>query len=102
MADAEKVIKAIEGQLEYHKMVGTSNCYNALVLADALELLKSQQAEIERLKAQKQKWLRNIADNQLANEASVVDEYEVYITKKGICEGLQMAWEILTKEGDGE
>ena len=101
MADAEKVIKAIEGQLEYHKMVGTSNCYNALVLADALELLKSKQAEIERLKAQKQKWLQSIADNQLAVSPTGYETEEGLAKRTGEWNGLQMAWEILTKDGDG-
>ena len=52
MAEAEKVIKVIESQLEFHRITGTITSYNAIVLSDALELLKSQQAEIERLKAQ--------------------------------------------------
>ena len=50
MYDVEKVKKAIKSQLEFHKIEGTPHCYNAIVLDEALKVIESQQAEIERLK----------------------------------------------------
>ena len=51
MNDVEKVKKAIKSQLEFHKIEGTSHCYNAIVLDDALKVIESQQAENERMKS---------------------------------------------------
>lgn len=68
------------------------------VLTDCDITLKSQQAEIERLKAQKQKWLQNIADQQLAVSPTGYETEEGLAKRTGEWNGLQMAWEILTKE----
>ena len=68
------------------------NC--ALLVRDALELLKEQEE-------QKRKWLQNIADNQIANAPKdspmSLDEMLESEYKSGICEGLQIAFEILTE-----
>ena len=61
------------------------------------ELIEEQQAEIERLKAQKQKWLQNIADNQLANAPNEGNTTHEHTYRSGVYMGLQMAWEILTE-----
>ena len=68
-----------------------------LLHSDALELLKEQEE-------QKRKWLRNIADNQLANapkdrkEFMSLDEHMEYQYQLGVYDGLQMAWDILTED----
>jgi len=54
------------------------------------ELLKEQEE-------QKQKWLQNIADNQLAFAPSERDNAYCYIKHQGIYDGLQMAYDILTE-----
>ena len=58
--------------------------------ADAIALLKEQEE-------QKQKWLQNIADNQLAFAPSERDNAYCYIKHQGIYDGLQMAYDILTE-----
>ena len=40
MADIEKVIKALESQIEFMDSTGNSCAYSAIVMRDALELLK--------------------------------------------------------------
>ena len=61
------------------------------------ELIAEQQAEIERMKAQKQKWLQNIADQQLAVSPTGYESEEELAKRTGEWNGLQMAWEILTE-----
>jgi len=82
-------------------------CYDGLVeildctadlASDALSVIEELQAEIERLKAQKQKWLQNIADQQLAVSPTGYETEEGLAKRTGEWNGLQMAWEILTKE----
>lgn len=75
----------------------TEDCMENL-MRDALEAMKSQQAEIEQMKAQKQKWLQNIADQQLAVSPTGYETEEGLAKRTGEWNGLQMAWEILTKE----
>lgn len=66
---------------------------------DALSVIEELQEEIERLKAQKQKWLQNIADQQLAvSPTGYETDIEELAKRTGEWNGLQMAWEILTKE----
>ena len=56
MADAKKIIKAIESQLEFHRITGTITSYSAIVLNDALELLKAYaKTEEEKQAERKQK-----------------------------------------------
>ena len=65
--------------------------------ADTLELLKEQEEK-------KRKWLQTIADNQLANaprekdEFMSLDEHLEREYRRGIYDGLQMAWEIVTEK----
>ena len=46
MPDREKVIKAIETQLAYMDVTGSSCAYSAIVMRDALALLKEQDAVV--------------------------------------------------------
>ena len=64
----------------------------AVLHDDALALLKEQEE-------QKRRWLQSIADNQLANSPTYgKDDNVAYWHKRGIWDGLQIAWEILTEE----
>ena len=95
MADRENVIKALE---DFNKK---RICLPHLIpwdeITDAISLLKEQEE-------QKRKWLRNIADNQLANapkdrkEFMSLDEHMEYQYQLGVYDGLQMAWDILTED----
>ena len=103
MIDREKVIVGIE----HCDKLGCSMCpykpggYSPMdcriqLMRDALELLKEQEK-------QKRKLLQNIADNQLANatkdyEFMSLDEHLKNEHKRGIWDGLQMAYEILTEK----
>ena len=58
------------------------------VLDDAIALLKNHEE-------QKQKWLQNIADNQLANSPDEWQSPEQRMYSKGVYDGLQMAYEML-------
>lgn len=71
---------------------------NIYLAHDAMSVIEELQAEIERLKAQKQKWLQNIADQQLAVSPTGYETEEGLAKRTGEWNGLQMAWEILTKE----
>lgn len=64
-----------------------SMCCNRLKI-DALALLKEQEE-------QKQKWLQNIADNQLANSPDEWQSPEQRMYSKGVFDGLQIAYEML-------
>ena len=101
--DREKVINAYEcvitrgksvcecGKCDYHiKDSAVFFCDNQRVLTDTLSLLKEQEE-------QKQKWLQNIADNQLAFAPSERDNAYCYAKHEGIYDGLQMAYNILTE-----
>ena len=66
--------------------------------SDALSVIEELQAEIEQMKAQKRKWLQNIADQQLAVSPTGYETEEGLAKRTGEWNGLQMAWEILTKE----
>ena len=56
----------------------------------AVDLLKEQEE-------QKRKWLQNIADNQLANAPMDGCCLEQWNYQKGVYDGLQMAYDILTE-----
>lgn len=98
MADVKEVAWEIKSQLDAHEALGTENSYSAIVLRKALSVIEELQAENERLKAQKQKWLQNIADQQLAVSPTGYETEEGLAKRTGEWNGLQMAWEILTKE----
>ena len=96
--DREKVIKAFElcesgsGQrccetdCPYYYRECTEDLKN-----DILALLKEQDE-------QKLRWLRNIADNQLANAPTETMDETSHTYYDGLWHGLQMAYEILTEE----
>ena len=92
MPDREKVMSWLEGLAEpdwrdYHSDSEVQN-----IAKSALELLKAQEE-------QKRRWLQSIADNQLASSPTYgKDDNVAYWHKRGIWDGLQMAWEILTEE----
>ena len=69
-----------------------------ILIRNASTVIAHQRMEIERLKAQKQKWLQNIADQQLAVSPTGYETEEELAKRTGEWNGLQMAWEILTKE----
>ena len=103
MAEIENVIKAWNCCNPFNRKCKEcpyeKDCYHDGIsrhmVADAIELLKSQQAEIERMKAQKQKWLQNIADQQLAVSPTGYETEEELTKRTGEWNGLQMAWEII-------
>ena len=95
MPDREKVVNALECCIDGMLCAecgyeGLDRCFDKVLLADALSLLKEQEE-------QKQKWLQNIADNQLAFSPSERDNAYCYIKHQGIYDGLQMAYDILTE-----
>ncbi len=109
MADLDKVLKGLECcDKKYPRNAWCKYCpYEPdcihdstcdLLIHDAISVITEQQAEIERLKAQKQKWLQNIADQQLAVSPTGYETEEGLAKRTGEWNGLQMAWEILTKE----
>lgn len=97
MPDREKVIKA----LEYCKETcGGTDCpyWNGSMIdgtcilklhADTFALLKEQEE-------QKQKWLKQIADAQIAVCPTGIETEEGLAKRTGKWIGLQMAWDILT------
>ena len=104
MPDREKVIRGLECccthivgmscgncpyEIEQKEEPGIDECTTVLAY-DALALLKEHEE-------QKQKWLQNIADNQLAFAPSERDNAYCYIKHQGIYDGLQMAYDILTE-----
>lgn len=104
MADIEKVKQG----LKHHKSGcvidckecpywSIKDCHKPL-MKDALSVIEQMEQEIERLKAQKQKWLQNIADQQLAVSPTGYETEEELAKRTGEWNGLQMAWEILTEE----
>ena len=105
MADVEKVKLGIKNctdkknknpceSCEYRRKQGCTSYW----MKDALSVIEEQQAEIEQMKAQKRKWLQNIADQQLAVSPTGYESEEGLAKRTGEWNGLQMAWEILTKE----
>lgn len=104
MADVEKVIKAMT-------ICGTGKCEDELwnkcpysglercavaVVDDAIKLLKEQEAIVKQ-------WTKEIADNQLAHapkdshEFMSLDEHLENEYKRGIWDGLQIAWNIISE-----
>ena len=100
MPDMEKVIKGLERCSTIDMCCMEISCYHPMYLEcpyhedgecvkhlvqDALELLKGQDE-------QKRQWLIEIADNQIAHAPYPnKDEYT-----RGIYDGLEMAWQIIT------
>lgn len=111
ISNLETQIRWIE-DIECHQFPGWGN--TVMAMRDAAELLKNNEehndetdklkAEIERLNdllkeqaEKKRKWLMTIADNQLANSPNDCDSDLWHSRKRGIWEGLQIAYEILTE-----
>ena len=101
MADREKVIKELEEVKEYIRTrsngSGSKKCRLMDVCNAAIILLKEQDE-------QKRKWLQAIADNQLAiadnqlaNAPTDMMDATQHTYYDGVWNGLQMAWDILTK-----
>ena len=66
------------------------------------QLLKDFTSMMKEQKEQKQKWLRNIADNQLDYAPNGVEPFSEFYMKQGIWKGLHMAYEILTGDAEGD
>ena len=61
------------------------------------EMAKNAYALLEEKDEQKRKWLQAIADNQLANAPTDTMDATQHTYYDGVWNGLQMAWDILTK-----
>ena len=94
LTDAMELIRKKNEQIEklLKKQEHKDNMFYAL--EDDWKRLKELLKEQEE---QKQKWLQNIADNQLAFAPSERDNAYCYIKHQGIYDGLQMAYDILTE-----
>ena len=96
--DKEKVIKG----LKCHTKVNCVGCpyedgwrtgacpFGETLLADAISLLKEQDKEVK-------SWIKQIADNQLANAPADWQNENQKLYSKGIWDGLQIAIDILSE-----
>ena len=82
----KKIVKAKKKYYPDDENMTIKISYQAVV--DILALLKEQEE-------QKQKWLQNIADNQLANSPDEWQSPEQRMYSKGVFDGLQMTYEML-------
>jgi hypothetical protein len=102
MIDREKVIKGLELCTKISPDVCLMLCpykdekdetYSGfceqVLKQDALALLKEQEEQV-------QQWTKEIADNQLAHAQDELDR-ENWDYKKGIWDGLQIAWNIISE-----
>ena len=101
--DREKVIKGLEccsvddcsSMSCPYGIENANNCLERLT-KDALKLLKEQEAVVKQ-------WTKEIADNQLAHapkdshEFMTLDEHLENEYKRGIWDGLQIAWNIISE-----
>lgn len=71
---------------------GAEHMANEPVIQDALLVINSLMREIREHNEQVQQWLMVIADNQLAKSPNSPDE----VYKKGVWDGLELAYEIIT------
>ena len=87
--DREKVMSWLEGlaQPDWHEF--HSDTEVQVIAESALALLKE-------LEEQVQQWTKEIADNQLAHAPDELDR-ENWDYKKGIWDGLQIAWNIISE-----
>lgn len=104
MADREKVIQGLEVCLldegcspcPYFRRGNDYFCGVTDIMRDALSLLKEQEAVVKQ-------WTKEIADNQLAHapkdsyEFMSLDEHLENEYKRGIWDGLQIAWNIISE-----
>ena len=97
MADIENVIDS----LRYAKTNADGNIWIANSERDAMVRILTKTAELLKEQQQiKERILRNIVDNQLANAPSGQNELLVEHHKKGVWDGLQMAYEIVEHDGN--
>ena len=95
--DREKVIKAWECCNPFNRKCKEcpyeKDCYHDGIsrhmVADAIAMLKEQEAVVKQ-------WTKEIADNQLAHAPDELDR-ENWDYKKGIWDGLQIAWNIISE-----
>ena len=95
--DREKVIKAWECCNPFNRKCKEcpyeKDCYHDGIsrhmVADAVALLKEQEGQV-------QQWTKEIADNQLAHAPDELDR-ENWDYKRGIWDGLQIAWNIISE-----
>ena len=78
----------IDRQTTIDDLLFLNEFLHGTVLDDAIALLKNHEE-------QKQKWLQNIADNQLANSPDEWQSPEQQMYSKGVFDGLQIAYEML-------
>ena len=91
MPDMEKVIKGLEHCMSHCTGCPYENsdgCASKLQ-TDAIALLKEQEGQV-------QQWTKEIADNQLAHAPDELDRENLEY-KKGIWDGLQIAWNIISE-----
>ena len=98
MTDMEKVINIYANCILNDKQC-CSGCYTGgpglgiacrqQVLTDAFYLLKEQEEQVKQ-------WTKEIADNQLAHAPDELNR-ENWDYKKGIWDGLQIAWNIISE-----
>lgn len=90
MEDKKQVMSWLEGLTfdEWHMYHSDSEVQE--IAKNAFELLKEQDE-------QKRKWLQAIADNQLANAPTDTMDATQHTYYDGVWNGLQKAWDILTK-----
>ena len=87
MPDREKVIKGLETiRFNLRQM---NHGLLADFCDDAIKLLKEQEEQVKQ-------WTKEIADNQLAHAPDELDR-ENWDYKKGIWDGLQIAWNIISE-----
>ena len=84
----------------YHEECKKDKTHTVL-LKDAIALLKEQEAELKKQQKTKERILKTITDNQLANAPRdshyfmALDEHLQNEHRRGIYDGLQMAYEII-------
>lgn len=106
MTDLEKVIKGLEKckrcECDDCTEKGASQApWDCPVYDDfvdsAIALLKEQEELLKEQEEQQQKWLKQIADAQMAVCPTGSETEEGFAKRTGEWNGLQMAWDILTK-----
>ena len=113
MADINKTIKDLDEQIawiqdnDFHKFPGWGHA--VLEMKDALELLKSQHEEIERLKQEKLINVDKLREKlgfaescEKCKKDSWKCQRDYYFSEKDFCERLDIAIEELTKDGEQE
>ena len=94
--DREKIIKEYEDYVNSYISLTTSHDYEFEMHKAVLALLKEQDAVVKQ-------WTKEIAEMQLAhapndyNGFMSLDEYLENKYKKGIWDGLQIAWNIISE-----